>query len=101
MKTIHENNKASKVHGIQAFYGIYSLEWLHTLCTGQDDATWLLKGIFKVVVRKEASLLGSITNNDPSLLGGLNVGLEVTSDTISDSDKRKRLLIEYISMLDC
>jgi hypothetical protein len=60
-----------------------------------------VKRIFEVVFRKETSLLGSIANNDPSLLGGLNVRLEVASDAISDSDKRERLLIEYISMFDC
>lgn len=53
----------------------------------------------KIVFREQACLSGSIAHCDPALLGGLDIALEVASDSIPNSDKAEFNFIKGVSMV--
>ena len=58
----------------------------------------MLGTFLKFFLRQESRLASGIANNDPSLLGRLHVGLEVTSDAVSDRNKVELLFIKDVSV---
>lgn len=68
------------------------------LFIGSDDQTLLFGTLFKVFFGEQSSLAGGITDDDAAFLGGLNVRLEVATDSVSYSYKGELGLVKDIAM---
>jgi hypothetical protein len=64
-----------------------------------DNSRRLTGALLQIIVGQQASFASGVTNNDSSLLGRLDVGLEVAPDAISYSHERKGFFIEYVAII--
>jgi hypothetical protein len=61
----------------------------------------LLGTLLQVFFRQESGLASRVSNNEASLLGRLDITLEVASNTISNRDKAKLGLIKDVAVFGC
>jgi hypothetical protein len=73
------------------------------LCSAVDRLThngrFLSGRLFELIRGQETGFSSGISNDNASLLGGLDIRLEVASNAVADRDKRELDIIKDISML--
>mmetsp|Transcript_10051 Transcript_10051/g.27538 ORF Transcript_10051/g.27538 Transcript_10051/m.27538 type:complete len:248 (+) Transcript_10051:1243-1986(+) len=67
--------------------------------SGHDDVSLLLSALLEIFLGEQSRLAGGIADDDASLLGGLDVGLEVAADPVSDGDEGEVSVVEDVSVI--